>query len=264
MLDFNKFKSRLMEFLQSYGLKYSDLKASHKRTGYLRWRIDWRADYNKSFKRDFEKMKNAIELYNKALSKKDVLAAKAGLMDVSIRIGLLASSPFNAISHDLTRALNNKFFSWPSLGKGYTIPVEYFDKEKNEIDQKELVDLNIIQKILIDLVKYHGVKDEELERVDKRTGHLVWGINLNSDFNQIFNEKLLALQAAFDGYEKAAIQEDWRAVRAILQRIRLINFQLHKFLSAVRLALESAWSDKRFWPSFPENYKVPAHYNYKE
>jgi hypothetical protein len=29
------------------------------------------------------------------------------------------------------------------------------------------------------------VTDEELESVDKRTGRLVWGIKLKSDFNQL-------------------------------------------------------------------------------
>ncbi|UAW63565.1 hypothetical protein KMZ15_05580 [Mycoavidus sp. HKI] len=263
MLDFNKFKARLMEFLQSHGLTYADLKASHKRTGYASY-IDWRADYNKSFKRDFEKIERAIELYNKALPEKDMLAAKAGLMDVYLRIGSLASSPFDAISYDLTRVLNNKSFNWPSFKKGYTIPSKYFHKEKNEVTQERLVNLNIIRNILMDLVRSHGVKDEELERMDKRTRNLIWGINLKSDFNQIFNEKLLALQIAFDAYEKASIQEDLRAVRAILQRIRLINFQLYNFSSAVRKALVNACLDERFGPDFPEDYKVPAHYNYEE
>ncbi|MCX8567318.1 MAG: hypothetical protein ON057_002045 [Glomeribacter sp. 1016415] len=264
MLDFNKFKLRLMEFLQSYGLEYADLKASHKRTGYLAWYIGWMADYNSSFVRALGRLEDAIELYDKALPQKDMLAAKAGLMDASIKIGVLESRPFDVISHDLTRMLNNKRFNWPSLGNGYVIPREYFDKKIDGIDQKKLIDLNRIQKILIDLVKSHSVPDEELERVDKRTGRLIWGINLNSDFNKFFYKKLLSLQIAFDGYEKASIQEDWRAVRAILQRIRLINFQLYKFLGAIRIALDNAWLDKRFWPPFPENYKVPAHYNYKE
>ncbi len=263
MLDFNRFKARLMEFLQFHGLTYAYLKASHKRIGYLSY-ISWRADYNKSFKRDLEKIERAIELYDKALSKKDELAAKAGLVHASIGIGLLESSPFDATSHDLTKVLNNKRFNWPSLGKGYTIPSEYFHNKESKIDQEELIDLNKIQKILIDLVKFHDVTNEELESVDKRTRRLVWGIDLNSDFNKFFYEKLLALKIAFDGYEKASIQRDPRAVRAILQRIRLINFQLYNFLHAIRMALENAWSDKRFWPDFPEDYKVPAHYNYKE
>ncbi len=264
MLDFNKFKSRLMDFIQSYGLEYADLNASHKRTGYLEWYIDWRADYNGSFVRTLERLEGALELYGKALAQEDMLAAKAGLMYASIKIGFLESHPFDVISHDLTRMLNNKIFNWPSLGNGYTIPSEFFEKETNAIDQKDLIDLNKIQKILIGLVKSHGVTGEELERVNKRTGRLTWGINLNSDFNKFFYENLLSLKIAFDKYEKASIKNDRRAVRAILQRIRLINFQLHKFMGAIRVALETAWLDKRFWPSFPENYKVPAHYNYKE
>ncbi|UAW64322.1 hypothetical protein KMZ15_01090 [Mycoavidus sp. HKI] len=263
MLDFNRFKARLMEFLQSHGLTYSDLKTTHKRTGYASY-IDWRADYNKSFKTDFEKLERAIELYNKALPKKDMLAAKASFVYAYVRMGSLASSPFDAISHDLTRVLNNKSFNWPSFKKGYTIPSKYFCKEKNEITQEGLVDLNIIRNILMDLVRSHGVEGEELERMDKRTRNLIWGINLKSDFNQFFNEKLLALQIAFDAYEKASIQEDWRAVRAILERIRLVNFQLYNFASAIRKALVNACSDERFWPDFPEDYKVPAHYKFRE
>ncbi len=263
MLDFNRFKACLMEFLQSHGLTYADLKTSHKRTGYSSY-IDWRDDYNKSFKRDFERLEGAIELYNKALSEKDMLAAKASFVYAYVRMGSLASSPFDAISHDLTRVLNNKSFNWPSFKKGYTIPEKYFQKEKNEIIQEKLMNLNIIRNILMDLVKSHGVMDEELERVDKRTGNLIWGIDLKSDFNQFFNEKMLALHIAFDAYEEASIQEDWRAVRAIFQRIKLINFQLYNFTSAIRKALVNACSDERFWPDFPEDYKVPAHYNYKE
>ncbi len=265
MLDFNKFKELLMGFLQSHGLTYADLKDFNKRTEDLAWYIDWEDDYNQSFKVDIELLEKAIELYSKALSQKDLLEAKAGLMDASVRIKLVASSPFHAISTDLTRALNNKHFNWPSFGKGYTIPHKYFHKETGEISQKELVDLNKIQIILIDLVKSYGVTDEELESKDKRTGRLIWGINLKSDFNKSFNEMLLALQIAFDGYEKASAQKDWRAVRAILQRIRLINFQLYNFSNAIGTALKNAWSDERFnWPSFPENYKVPVHYNYEE
>ncbi|BBE09328.1 Uncharacterized protein MCB1EB_1167 [Mycoavidus cysteinexigens] len=264
MLDFNKFKVRLMKFLQFHGLTYADFDESTNKSAFLLWHIDWNDDYNNTFKEDLESLKDSIELYDKASLKRDVLATKAALLDASLKIGLLESSPFYAISHDLTKILNNKRFNWPSLGKSYTIPSEYFYKEKNQIDQKEWGDLNRIQKILMDIVKSQGVTNEELERVDKRTGRLIWGINLNSDFNKLFYEKLLSLQIAFDAYEKASIQEDWRAVRAILQRIRLINFQFYKFLGAIRVALKNARSDKRFWPSFPEDYKVPAHYNYKE
>lgn len=262
MLEFNKFKACLMELLQGYGLTYADLKASHKKTGYSLWYINWRGDYNNSFKIKLEKLEDAIELYVKASSQKDVLTAKAGLLHASIKIGFLESL-FHAISHDLSRILNNNIFKWPSFGKGYAIPKEYFGRETNEIGQEELTDLNKIQKILIDLVSSHGVTDEELTRIDKRTRRLIWGIDLNIDFNKIFYEKLLALKMAFDGYEKAFIQNDRRAVRAILQRIRLINFQLYNFLSTIRIALESAWLDKRFWPSFPEDYKIPEHYNFK-
>ncbi|BBO59688.1 hypothetical protein [Mycoavidus sp. B2-EB] len=265
MLDFNKFKLCLMGFFKSHGFAYSDLEALNKKTGYSEWRINWSGDYNESFKEKLDQIKDSVELYNKALLRKDLLAAKAGLMDISIRIGFLASRPFNAISKDLRKILNNKRFNWPSLGNGYVIPNEYFDVKINEVDQKELIDLNGVKIILMDFTKFHGVTDEELERVDKRTGRLVWGVNLKNDFNKSFNEKLLALQIAFDGYEKASVQKDWRAVRAILQRIRLINFQLYNFSNAIGIALENALSDKYFnWPSFPEDYKVPAHYNYKE
>jgi len=100
--------------------------------------------------------------------------------------------------------------------------------------------------------------------VGKRSRRLIWGIDPRRNFNKIFYEKLLALQIAFDGYEKASIQNDQRAVRAILQRIRLISFQTYHFLSEIKIALDKAWLDERFnWPSFPEDYKIPAHYNYK-
>ncbi|UAW64782.1 hypothetical protein KMZ15_03740 [Mycoavidus sp. HKI] len=263
MLDFNRFKACLMEFLQTHGLTYADLKASHKKTGFSIWHINWKSDLNDDFKEDLDLLKNAIDLYDRALSEKDVLAAKAGLMSASIRTLDLSTSSFWSISHDLTKILNNKNFNWPSIGRSYAIPKEYLDKGISEIDQKELVDLNRIQKILIDLVRSHGVTDEELKRVNKRAKRLIWGIDLNSDFNKIFYEKLLALQIAFDGYEKASIQNDRRAARAILQRIRLINFQLYHFLSAIRIALVRVSVGERFWPSFPENYKIPAHYNYK-
>ncbi len=261
MLDFNKFKARLIECLKSHGL---DLEASNKRTGLLVWYIDWDDNFNDSFEFELRQIKNALDLYDKALLEKDVLTTKAAILHASIKIELFSGSPFNAISRDLTRVLNDKSFNWPPLRKGYVIPNKYLDKKINGIDQEELMSLTKIQKILIDLVKSHGVTDEELKQVGKRTKRLIWGIDLNSDFNKIFYEKLLALQIAFDAYEKASIQEDWRAVRAILQRIRLINFQLYKFLDGIRVALKSAWLDKRFWPSFPENYKIPAHYNYEE
>ncbi|BBO59909.1 hypothetical protein [Mycoavidus sp. B2-EB] len=265
ILGFNKFKEYLAKLLLSHGLTDIDLSASHKKTGFSVWHINWRRDLNKDFKEDWDSLKREINLYDRALLEKDRLAAKAGLMHASIKIGDLAISPFWSISHDLTKILNNKNYNWPSLGLGYAIPKKYLDEKINEIDQKEWNDLAKIQKILIDLVKSQGVTDEELKRVDKRTGRLIWGIDLNVDFNKVFYEKLLALQIAFEGYEKAFIQEDWRAVRAILQRIRLINFQLYKFLKAIRIALRNARTDERFnWPSFPEDYKVPVHYNYKE
>ncbi len=264
MLDFNRFKACLMEFPLSHDLADVAIKASHKKSKFSMGHVRWRRDYNDDLKDDLDLLKEAIDLYDRALSERDVLTAKAALLDASIRIHGLAVSPFWSISHNLIRVLNNKNFNWPSLGKGYAIPREYFFMEVSEVDYQELIDLNKIQKILIDLVRSHGVTDEELTRVDRRTKRLRWGIDLNSDFNKIFYEKLLALQIAFGGYEKASIQNDRRAARAILQRIRLINFQLYHFLSAVRLALVRALVDKRFWPSFPENYRVPAHYKFRE
>ncbi len=252
-----------MKFLLSHGLTDADLKASCKKTGFSIWHINWKSDLNDDLKKYLDLLKDAIDLYDRALSENDVLAAKAGLMDAAIRTLDLETSPFWSISHDLTKILNNNNFNWPSFGRGYVIPKEYLDKKISEIDQKELVDLNRIQKILIDLVRSHGVTDEELKLVSKRTRRLRWGIDLKSDFNKIFYENLLALQIAFDGYEKASIQNDRRAARAILQRIRLINFQLYHFLNAIRIALDRASLDERFWPDFPEDYKVPAHYNYK-
>lgn len=104
------------------------------------------------------------------------------------------------------------------FGKRLYYSKRIFRKKTSEIDKKDLIDLNRIQKILIDLVKYHSVTDEELESEGKRTGRLKCGVNLNSDLNKIFYENLLSLQIAFDGYEKASIKNDRRAVRAILQR----------------------------------------------
>ncbi len=264
MLDLNGFKACLMEFLSSQGLIGEFIKASSKKDEYSIWNIKWKRDYNDDFKGDLDFLKDAIDLYDRALSEEDMLAAKAGLMDASTRILDLATSPFWSISHNLIKILNNKNYNWPSLRKGYAIPKEYLVREVSEIDYQELIDLNRIKNILIDLVRSHGVTDEELKRVSKRTRRLRWGIDLKSDFNKIFYEKLLALQIAFDGYEKASIQNDRRAARAILQRIRLINFQLYHFLNAIRIALDRVSLDERFWPDFPEDYKVPAHYKFRE
>ncbi len=263
ILDFNRFKACLMEFILSQGLMGEFIKASSKKDEFSIWNLKWRRDYNDDFKEDLDLLKREIDLYDRALLEKDMLAAKAGLMHAATRVLDLATSPFWSISHNLIIVLNNKNYNWPSLGKGYAIPKEYFVGEVSGVDYMKLIDLNRIQKILIDLVRSHGVTDEELKRVSKRTRRLIWGIDLNSDFNKIFYEKLLALQIAFYGYEKASIQNDRRAARAILQRIRLINFQLYHFLNAIRIALDRASLGERFWPSFPENYKIPAHYNYK-
>ncbi|MCX8565468.1 MAG: hypothetical protein ON057_000195 [Glomeribacter sp. 1016415] len=263
MLDFNKFRACIIEFFLSHDLIDVFKKAACGEDEFFIWNLKWKRDYNEDFKEDLDLLKDAIDLYDRALSGKDMLAAKAGLMRASIKIQDLSTSPFWSISHNLIRILNNKNYNWPSLRKGYAIPREYLVGEVSEVDYQELIDLNRIQKILIDLVRTHGVTDEELKRVSKQTKRLRWGIDLNSDFNKIFYEKLLALKIAFDGYEKASIQNDRRAARAILQRIRLINFQLYHFLSAIRIALVRALVDKRFWPSFPEDYRIPAHYNYR-
>ena len=62
MLDFNRFKTRLMGFLLSHGLADADLEASHKKTGFSIWHIDWKGDLNDDFREDVDSLKCALNL----------------------------------------------------------------------------------------------------------------------------------------------------------------------------------------------------------
>ncbi|VVE47502.1 hypothetical protein PTE30175_04388 [Pandoraea terrae] len=88
------------------------------------WKIDWKDDLNESFAADVGYLQNALDLYDKALARGDLLAAQAALLDARGYAHNLMSF-FDALRHDLSKAVIDPRFKWPAFPEGYKIPPHY-------------------------------------------------------------------------------------------------------------------------------------------
>lgn len=123
-MDFNRIKDLLISLAKANGLTLADLQERDPKTGLLAWSIDWNDDLSESFKNDIESLQAALDLYEAALAKNDMLAAQAGLINARISAHQLMNF-FDSLREDLKKAYLDSRFKWPEFPEGYKVPEHY-------------------------------------------------------------------------------------------------------------------------------------------
>ena len=130
----------------------------------------------------------------------------------------------------------------------------------------EQVDLDFVQKTLVDVATANGVELEELKNGwDEEKGTNAWSVNYERSLKENVEDQLRKLKYACDLYYDAMAQNDKVAAKSSLMDLRLAAMTLYCFFHNIFEDCEKIMGDDpRFiWPDFPEDYKLPAHYNYK-
>ena len=128
-MDFDRIKYLLMALAKANGVGEEDLNGYNTETDEFEWSINWKSDLNKSFEMDIDRFQSGVDLYEEALAKNDLLAAKAGLQDAKIASQDLANF-FDAFREDLTKMMVDPRFKWPKFPDGYKVPEHYGYKNR--------------------------------------------------------------------------------------------------------------------------------------
>ncbi|MBN3847837.1 hypothetical protein G3N58_13505 [Paraburkholderia sp. Ac-20342] len=124
-MELNRIKLLLHGLALSHGLTDADLHAYNHTTDDFEWHIDWKKNLTETFESKTKRLKAAINLYDDAMAKGDLLTARAGLVRAGIQLQSLASF-FDGMTHDVKKAYGEPHFNWPVFPDGnWKIPPEY-------------------------------------------------------------------------------------------------------------------------------------------
>jgi len=88
------------------------------------WSVNWVEGLDESFMKDIHSLHESLDLYEKAIARGDMLAAKAGLLEAGVFAHNLTSF-FDAIKDDLKRVIADERFDWPKFPDDYQVPSIY-------------------------------------------------------------------------------------------------------------------------------------------
>ncbi|GAB3628185.1 hypothetical protein PTE30175_05341 [Pandoraea terrae] len=123
-MDFELIKQRLIALAAMHNLTDVDLDFYDEERDEFDWHINWKRDLNESFGAGIARLQASLDLYDKGLAAGDMLAAQAGLLRAGIYAHNLMSF-FDALRHDLSKAVIDSRFNWPTFPEGYKIPPHY-------------------------------------------------------------------------------------------------------------------------------------------
>ena len=120
----------------------------------------------------------------------------------------------------------------------------------------EVTNFNQLKQILIDITSANNITMQDLKEGD-------WSVDYRIDLQKDFTEELKKMQYGLDLYAAAMAQGDRLAASAALMDVRIATQALSVFFDCFTDDLIRVKRQDFDWPEFPEDYKIPAHYNYK-
>jgi hypothetical protein len=129
----------------------------------------------------------------------------------------------------------------------------------------KVMELNKIQRLLRDLAFSHGLTDEDLNSYDEVSDDFEWHIDWKQGLSESLDKRMKLLTAAVALYEAAMSQGDALTAKAALIHAGVQLQTLSGFFDGVTHDVKKAYSDPRFnWPEFPDGWKIPPNYRFKE
>jgi hypothetical protein len=128
-MDYESIKRTLVDLAMSHNLTAEDLNAYSEEDASFDWHIDWKSDLNFIFSKNVDNLGKSIELYQNAMATNDLITAQVGLLRAGVSSHNLMSF-FDALRHDLNRAIIDPRFHWPEIPEDYKIPSKYGFNEK--------------------------------------------------------------------------------------------------------------------------------------
>lgn len=122
--NFNRVKILLLQLAKSHGLSDENLAYFDENKNQFDWSINWKEDLDKSFSNDVNHMHENLNIYEEAISKGDLIAARTSLLYASIFAHNLTSL-IESIKDDLNQASIDERFKWPEIPENYQIPKCY-------------------------------------------------------------------------------------------------------------------------------------------
>jgi hypothetical protein len=120
----------------------------------------------------------------------------------------------------------------------------------------EIINLNELKKILCEIASDKKITTQTLKDD--------WSVDYGIDLQEDFYDELKNVQYGIKLYRDAIDHNDKLTARVALIRISLATQALSGFFDSFHDDLVRIYTGEQFdWPEFTEDYKIPAHYEYK-
>lgn len=260
-IDFEKVKQTILLAALKQGLSEAELKDWIEDYD-ENWRICYTSNQNESFLDTLSDLKEEVKLLSQAVPQHDLLASISAIILAKI-YSLTLMNFFDKIDGDIFllgwgTKLKDK---WPSVPEDYKVPDSY----KNEVTSTEEttkinidVDFEKIKQTILSAAMMHGLSKDYI------TKH--WHIDYELDLNKEFARLISGLNQNIQIIYQAIKNNDMLTAKAGIIRVKPFSHALVDFLTKIDDDMfELGWGDKLKdkWPDIPENYKVPAHYDYE-
>lgn len=253
-INFEKVKQTILLIAQKNGFSSDYLQKN--------WKMSYKTHRDEDFIDTLSKLKEEVKLLNQTIPQHDLLASINAIVLAKL-YSINFMDFFRKIDDDIFllgwgKELKNK---WPSVPEDYKVPDSY----KNEVTSTEEttkinidVDFEKIKQTILSAAMMHGLSKDYI------TKH--WHIDYELDLNKEFARLISGLNQNTQLIHQAIKNNDMLAAKAGIIRIKPFSHALVDFSTKIDDDMfELGWGDKLKdkWPDIPENYKVPAHYDYE-
>lgn len=254
-LKFGELKKTILLTAQKYGLSKAYLQKN--------WDLDYSIDFDKKFKYTLKYLNEEMTLLPQAIKRDDFVTAISAIVLARTRAFILRGF-FRDIYDDLERLLWGKELA----GKWPPIPEDLKDLEEAEDfkvsedgaggETDRAIKFEEFKKTIVLTAQKHGFSREYLQEN--------WAIDYDVDLDKKFDNTLNHFNKEVALLSQAIQRDDFAIAKGALIRAKNWSQILKDFFSDLFSDIERLmWGDEfeGKWPSIPEDFEVPADYDYE-
>lgn len=215
------------------------------------WSIDYSLNLDDEFNEDVAELGLAINFLSAAVRKSDLPAIMCALVRVRGRSNI-AEGFFANIVEDLDRV------GWSEGGRLRDVPKTSAVPEIYELCKSYMFyfkGFNELKFVMPCLYELSGLKKGFFSEN--------WKIDYTSNLDGEFSGEVADFQMHLDALDEAVRINDLVAVKYALAMARSSSRALSDFFERICDDIENiGWADDRPWADIPEDYELPASYNY--
>lgn len=253
-INFEKVKQTILLIAQKSGFSSDYLQKN--------WKMCYKTHRDEDFIDTLSKLKEEIKLLNQTIPQHDLLASINAIVLARI-YSINFMDFFRKIDDDIFllgwgKELKNK---WPSVSEDYKVPDSY----KNEVTSTEEttkinidIDFEKIKQTILSVAMMHGLSEDYVTKN--------WHIDYELDLNKEFARLISGLNQNIQLIHQAIKNNDMLTAKAGIIRVKPFSHALVDFSTKIHNdIMQLMWGDELEdkWPKIPEDYKVPAHYDYE-